>query len=403
MNTLPPQPPAQKNAPNRADLFRRPTRTGFTLVELLVVIAIIGILAGLALPALLSAINKGRDTTRKLNVTSVQNAVEKYYTANGDYPPDGSNWAVMQRHMRKLYPRMAEPDNSILTSLTHVSGVFSPVAMDRAEALVFFLGGFSQDLAHPITGPGGPLEFKDYLGDNDKTNLANYQYNMNRENSMMEIDNGRLDVELVTGRYVSNDENRYGYTGTALSSRGSNDLLPTYLADGGETPLVYFDSKTYGELSPGVYNGYQVGGDFGAVRPYKTNVGIQEPPAGSSYGSVGDAFKAVSFVSPGKFQIIHPGADGIYGSAINEASGTTPPLPIHFLAETGEAVYPNAAAIASGTTPASEQLKNIPTASSTATISGFNDRGWGTPSIAENGHLDNITNFSGSTLANDLP
>ncbi len=57
---------------------------------------------------------------------------------------------------------MAEPDITLLNrilddSATTTAGTFSAVAMDRGEALVFFLGGFSSDIQHPLTGPEGRL------------------------------------------------------------------------------------------------------------------------------------------------------------------------------------------------------------------------------------------------------
>ncbi len=100
-----------------------------------------------------------------MEVNTLAQAVERYAMDNGgDYPPDGSSNEILQRHMRKRFPRMTEPDITLLARLTDNNasrpGAFSGVAMDRGEALVFFLGGFSKNLQLPLTGPGGPLDVR---------------------------------------------------------------------------------------------------------------------------------------------------------------------------------------------------------------------------------------------------
>ena len=377
------------------------TSSGFTLVEMLVVIAIIGILVGLTLPAIRGAIETARDAERKLEVERLSRGFEKYEQKYGDYPPDGSDINVIQRHFRKLFPRLHSDDNALLTALTSstASGAFSPAAMDRAEAVVFFLGGFSDDITRPISGPGGPLEFKDFQGDGNTADIANYQYNLNRNNPFFEFDAGRLDTVLNGSRYISNDEIRYEYTGQALAARGGRDLLPTFLADDGETPVVYFDSRTYGLLPGGVYNGYSVGGEFGAVRPYKTQVGAEGPDA-TTYETTANAMAAVSFQRVDTFQIIHPGSDGVFGASIFDSQDPQNPeippsgaLPVYFIAETGVAISPDANA------NSFDALKSLENGVS---YSRFNDSA-AANAVSSNGHLDNITNSSTSTLESDLP
>ncbi len=56
---------------------------GFTLIELLVVILIIGILAAIAIPALLSQKSKAYDSSAKTVAQTAQTAIETYATENG--------------------------------------------------------------------------------------------------------------------------------------------------------------------------------------------------------------------------------------------------------------------------------------------------------------------------------
>jgi type IV pilus assembly protein PilA len=72
---------------------------GFTLIELLVVILIIGILAAIAIPALLSQKSKAYDSSAKTLAQTAQTAMETYSTENG-----GSYVGATQTKLNEIEP-----------------------------------------------------------------------------------------------------------------------------------------------------------------------------------------------------------------------------------------------------------------------------------------------------------
>ena len=60
--------------------------SGFTLIELLIVIAIIGILAAIAIPNLLNAVQRGKQKRSMSDMRALATAIEAYAVDNNEYP-----------------------------------------------------------------------------------------------------------------------------------------------------------------------------------------------------------------------------------------------------------------------------------------------------------------------------
>jgi hypothetical protein len=79
--------------------------------------------------------------------------IETYKQRFGDYPPDFSDWDLVERHFRKAFPRLSES----LDPTLQVDDGAKLGDIDPAEALVFWLSCLKDDPRHPVTGSGEPL------------------------------------------------------------------------------------------------------------------------------------------------------------------------------------------------------------------------------------------------------
>ncbi len=142
-------------------------RSAFTLIELLVVIAIIGVLASLLLVAGNGAIQSARRAAMRTEINQINDAFTQYGNdiSGGSYPPNVINaqsttdsvYKDFVTHFKKAFPRSREPE----ALLQAIAGIGSnsanlPGGLTPAEAIYFWLGGFSKDAQYPISGPGGP-------------------------------------------------------------------------------------------------------------------------------------------------------------------------------------------------------------------------------------------------------
>lgn len=77
---------------------------GFTLIELLIVVAIIGIIAAIAVPSLLSAIQRSKQKRTMADMRSIGTALETYQIDYNKYPQTGAaNLIVLEpNYMRKV-------------------------------------------------------------------------------------------------------------------------------------------------------------------------------------------------------------------------------------------------------------------------------------------------------------
>jgi type II secretion system protein G len=69
---------------------------GFTLVELLIVVAIIGLIAAVAIPNLLNAVDKSKQKRSVADMRTIASAVEAYATDNAMYPGGISDWPTLK-------------------------------------------------------------------------------------------------------------------------------------------------------------------------------------------------------------------------------------------------------------------------------------------------------------------
>ena len=138
---------------------------GFTLIELLIVVAIIGIIAAIAIPNLLNAINRGRQKRSMADIRTIATGMEQYQVDFNFYPKDISgNVSNLQAYIEPTYVRkmpVTDGWNTPFFVQTDANGLAYPIAsygkdhsagtwVDGAKTtnfnddIVFLNGQFSQ-------------------------------------------------------------------------------------------------------------------------------------------------------------------------------------------------------------------------------------------------------------------
>lgn len=262
----------------------RPSRSAaFTLVELLVVIVIIAILAGLLIPAIGMARTAALRFQIATEIKDLEAGFEAYKLKYTDYPPDFSDRDLVRRHIYTAWPNI---DAAEFTRVERVfwryptapagSANYHRALVNPAEALAFWLGGFSTNPQRPFTGAGGPF-------------LVNASGGIIGANPDRAVGASNLDE----ARLNWND--------------GDRDYFAVYAPPRKTSPYVYFDCRTYGGLGAGTSpatNGFYTLSNKGSAKPYFSTRPSTTPPY------------PFEWVNKDTFQIISAGLDEHYGSEL---------------------------------------------------------------------------------------
>ena len=314
----------------------RNLQSAFTLTELLVVITIIAILASLITAGAMTALRRAKEAAITMEIDQLGSAIERFKNETGGaYPPNAMNDLTVTvavndfvRSFRKAFPRHAEPD-ALLQRLAGAGTNPLVGGMTGAEAVYFWLGGFSSDPVYPISGPGGP-SFGDGPDSGNQLDLSDevlesrtrlYEFDLGRlgprtdQGQFRDVDNGGV------GRYIEYDDPQTG------NPRRIN--LWTYTAKGTTQPFIYFDASRY---DPATYD-LNLAGYDPDINTSATPQAIKSAYLDSEVDFVFALKKLregvtapasptdIVFVNKGKFQILHSGLDSTWGSAEDNPAG----------------------------------------------------------------------------------
>ncbi|TWU28286.1 type II secretion system protein [Bythopirellula polymerisocia] len=314
---------------------QRLASSAFTLTELLVVITIIAILAALITAGAMNALNASKRARISLEINQLGQSIEEVKNKYGAYPPNGmsfqgeSNYSGtvvsqlttsdFERMFKKAFPRSQEPVG-LIRRLGGATGnqnpgdpSLLPNGMNSAEAVYFWLGGFSEDTQYPLSGPGGPA-FDPTSTTGEVLESRNREY---------EFDLGRLGPRNDSGVFHDTDNGGQGRYVTYDNPKNTGPArlrinLWRYNPSGSERPYLYFDASRHDPID---YDQNLTGlGQNDSVQIYA----LKKLREGFSTSNT-PAPKDIVFVNKGKFQILHSGLDDAWGSfkpfSILNASG----------------------------------------------------------------------------------
>jgi prepilin-type N-terminal cleavage/methylation domain-containing protein len=122
---------------------------GFTLVELMIVTAVIGILATITIVGFSNIQASSRDTQRADKIATIAEALEKYYSANGEYPD--------------CYAMSKQPASAVTGSTSTLPGL-DPTDLQAPTA-----ASGTNSIVCGALAPGSSLDAFGYVGDGSTT------------------------------------------------------------------------------------------------------------------------------------------------------------------------------------------------------------------------------------------
>jgi prepilin-type N-terminal cleavage/methylation domain-containing protein len=285
---------------------------GFTLVELLVVITIIGILASLITVAVVGAIKHARLAAVKAEMDEIDAGFQVLKSKYAEYPPNcelsgdfNRRFTNFKRYLLQIAPRHREPEKLLARIMGGVdtSDPYFPKALIRgmspSEAIVFWLGGFSDDPNYPISGHGGPSYVIPEYGDSQNRTLDPIE----SRKWILPFDVTRLGPRADDGYFddprLMSDQRHVEYF---LNGKWRRINFWHYRPRNSEQPYLYFDvSRGSPTLDTDV-------GSSSSPEIYPIKQVHERDARGAPL-----SFK---FVNQGKFQLLHSGFDGAWGDPI---------------------------------------------------------------------------------------
>lgn len=287
--------------------IRVQNRKAFTLVELMIVVVIIAILAGLTTLGTRVAIRKSKEAVTRLSLEQLSMALEKYKNDVGEYPPDFTDIDAVTRHMRLRWPR-CEYANFFEELFQEQNEEAVARAVDNfgwdirncgpASALVFWLGGI------PDSTGVNPAGF--FLSPTDPFGILGGT-SAQREEPRFSFP----DSTIVRGAY------KFGQYGDAYGlNEASQEDGPAFQPGKDDSkPVVYFTANApaagqaaaTGMIDDSNESAYQL--EYRAEVKFCRfkNLGEAVP-----YAKSVDADGFMTWYEPDRFQIIHPGHDGLF-------------------------------------------------------------------------------------------
>jgi prepilin-type N-terminal cleavage/methylation domain-containing protein len=369
-------------------------RRAFTLVELLVVVVIIGILSSLVTVGVMSAVQAAKRSRVAMEMHQISLALETYKNKFGEYPPDLYDVNAVIRHMKKRWPRFDlyhDPNdinisNGVTKELLQYRSLMNAVCnvyrnqdklamlnnydgysftnatlfMDNSSsitreasyigALPFWLGGFpNQDgkFSGFSADPEAPLgkEWNNSvnppvvirINNGDYRASASWQYN---DIMLSTQDKDSVFYEMIIGKNImlvttAVDGSKPAITFPALVNRDAT------VNKDGTTPVPYIYFKSTSSNGGKTAYAHLSGTNIYMSKGYKFSVIFNNTP----YAALGiiTAYAQSNADAPNpplvwqeseRFQLIHPGLDGIFGNgsdrldsaAIQLTTSATPTL-----------------------------------------------------------------------------